>query len=52
MKHLWCWGLPTLLVLCLGIARAEATGIPGWQQEWPVLSGCSKAAIRRRSSNS
>ena len=51
MKHLWCWGLPTLLVLCLGIARAEATGIPGWQQEWPaperMLQGRDPAQVQQ-----
>ena len=51
MERVWCWGLTTLLVLCLGIARAEAPEIPGWQQEWPaperMLQGRDPAQVQQ-----
>ena len=37
------------LMLGVGIARADVTGIPGWQKEWPSPQQMLQAAIRFRS---
>lgn len=51
MERVCCWGLTTLLVLCFGIARGEATEVPGWQGGWPaperMLQGRNPAQVQQ-----
>src|SRR5467141_40537 len=50
MERMRYWWLIALLVLGIGIARAPATDIPGWQQEWPaperMLQGRDPAQVQ------
>ena len=45
------WGIVAALMLGVGIARADVSGIPGWQKEWPspqqMLQGRDPAQVQQ-----